>query len=228
MTTKNLYLGNCLELLKDMSSNSIDLCITDPPYRVITGGRNNGLNSKRPRGILSENKELMGVIPEFREWLPEVYRVLKPRTHAYFMVNLVNLASLAYEVEAAGFQIHNLLVWQKNNCTPSQWYMKNCEYVIFARKGSAKWINNIGGSKTVHQFDNIKGTKVHPTEKPVPLMEFYVANSSKEGDLVLDPFMGSGATGVACLKSGRGFIGMEIDETYYTIAKERLDLFRGV
>jgi len=164
----------------------------------------------------------MKFIPKFSEWLPECYRVLKNGTHAYFMVNSTNLTEMLVEVEKAGFKVHNILIWKKNNCTPSQFYMKNCEYIIFCRKGKAKYINNMGGSKTVHDFNNIIGNKVHPTEKPVELMCIYVENSSNENDLVLDPFMGSGSTGIACLKLNRKFIGIEIDENYFDIAQNRI------
>ena len=85
--------------------------------------------------------------------------------------------------------------------------MKNCEYVFLLRKGKAKWINNIGARKTVHRFNNIISNKTHPTEKPVELMRFYIENSSNENDIVLDPFMGTGSTGVACIEKNRRFIG---------------------
>jgi site-specific DNA-methyltransferase (adenine-specific) len=215
-------LGNTVTLLKELESNSIDLIVTDPPYKIITGGDSNGKNSKRPSGILSGNRELMKSIPKFDEWLPECFRVLKNGTHAYIMVNSTNLLEMANTIEKTGFKIHNILIWRKNNCTPSQYYMKNCEYIIFCRKGKAKYINNIGDSKTVHDFNNIIGNKIHPTEKPVELMKYYIENSSNENDTILDPFMGSGSTGVACLNTNRNFIGFEIDENYYNIATNRL------
>jgi len=218
-----LHLGDCIEFMRTLPSNSIDLIVTDPPYKVITGGRNNGLNHKRPKGILFENKDLMKSIPKFSDWLPECYRVLKDGTHAYFMVNLANLFDMQQAIVNAGFKIHNLLVWQKNNNTPSQYYMKNCEYIIFARKGAAKWINDIGGSKTVHQFNNVLGGKLHPTEKPIDLMQFYIENSSNSGDVILDPFMGSGSTAIATLNTNRNFIGCELDSEYFAIAQERIN-----
>ena len=219
----NLYKGDCLELMQQIRSETIDLIVTDPPYKIITGGDSNGKNSIRPKGVLSGNRELMKFIPKFSEWLPECYRVLKNGTHAYFMVNSTNLTEMLVEVEKTGFKIHNILIWKKNNCTPSQFYMKNCEYIIFCRKGKAKYINNMGGSKTVHDFNNIKGNKVHPTEKPAELMSIYVENSSNEKDLVLDPFMGSGSTGVACVNTFRDFIGIEMDESYFNIASKRIE-----
>lgn len=214
----NLFNSDCLEVMKGIPDGSVDLVLTDPPYDVITGGNK---NLDAPKGILTENKQLMKTIPNFSDWLPECYRVLKPDTHAYFMVNFKNLEKLMKEIRSAGFEIHNLLVWQKNNATPNRWYMKNVEYTIFARKGKAKTITD-SGSKTCHQFENIRG-KQHPTQKPVELMELYVSNSTAIGDIVLDLFMGSGSTGVACKNLDRKFIGIELDETYFNIAKERIE-----
>ena len=223
-----LYKGDCLELMRDMGTESIDLIVTDPPYKVATGGVPNEtnnviLNKNRPKGILTEHSHLIKIIPKFSDWIPECYRVLKKGSHAYFMINSSNLIELANGIEKAGFKIHNILTWKKNNCTPSQFYMKNCEFVIFCRKGKAKYINNIGGSKTVHEFNNISGKKVHPTEKPIELMKFYIENSSEENDTVLDPFMGSGSTGVACVNTFRNFIGFEIDENYFNIATKGIE-----
>ena len=223
-----LYKGDCLELMRGVGTESIDLIVTDPPYKVATGGVPNEtnnviLNKNRPKGILTDHSQLIKIIPKFSDWIPECYRVLKNGTHAYFMINSSNLIELANGIEKAGFKIHNILTWKKNNCTPSQFYMKNCEFVIFCRKGKAKYINNIGDSKTVHEFNNISGKKVHPTEKPIELMKFYIENSSEENDTVLDPFMGSGSTGVACVNTFRNFIGFEIDENYFNIASKRIE-----
>ena len=137
------------------------------------------------------------------------------------MTNTINLEKYLTLARETGFGLHNVLIWEKNNCTPNRWYMKNCEYILFLRKGKAKRINNVG-SKTVHSFDNIIGNKNHPTEKPVSLMEYYITNSSNVGDTVLDPFMGSGSTGVACLNTNRNFIGMELDKNYFEIARKRI------
>lgn len=219
----DLRLGNAIEILKTIPNESIDCIVTDPPYKIITGGDSNGKNSVRPKGILKGNRELMRTVPKFNEWLPELFRVLKNGTQNYIMVNSSNLLKMANEIEKAGFKIQNFLVWQKNNCTPSQFYMKNCEYTIFFRKGKSKYINDIGGSKTVHSFDNIIGNKVHPTEKPIELMEFYIKNSTNENETVLDPFMGSGTTGIACKKLNRRFIGIELQEDYFSIAEKRVE-----
>ena len=203
---------------------SIDLVITDPPYKTITGGDSNGVNSERPKGMLSGNRKLFKHQKlEISDWMPELYRVLKEGTHCYIFTNTLNLNEMLNESKKAKFKLHNLLVWEKNNCTPSQFYMKNCEYILFLRKGKAKWVNDIGGSKTVHKYNNIIGNKKHPTEKPVELLEFYINNSSNEGDLIFDPFMGSGSTAVACINTGRNYLGFELDNTYYEVANKRIE-----
>lgn len=224
MNNYQLYQGDCLEIMKNIEDNSIDLVITDPPYKTITGGDSNGANSERPKGMLQGNRKLFKHQNiKISSWMPEIYRVLKEGSHCYIFTNSLNLQEMLNEATKAGFKLHNLLVWEKNNCTPSQYYMKNCEYVLFLRKGKAKWINNIGDSKTVHKFNNIIGNKLHPTEKPVDLLEYYLLNSSEPNDIVFDPFMGSGSMGEACLRTNRNFIGIEKEEKYFSIAKERLE-----
>lgn len=217
-----LMFGDCLERMKEIPDGSVDLCVSDIPYKLTGGGKGDGVNSKRPKGILQDNTQLMKV-PKFKDWLPELYRVMKDETHIYLMCNFLNLNQLMNDVQDVGFKMVNLLVWEKNNCTPSQFYMKNCEYTLLIRKGKSKYINNIGASKTVHKFDNIIGNKVHPTEKPLELMRFYVENSSNEGNVVLDMFTGSCSTGVACLNTNRKFIGIEMDENYFNIGVKRLE-----
>ena len=216
-----LEYGDCLEVLKSIPDGSVDLVVTDPPYRCISGGRAGKRN--QPSGILTKNDGKLFDHNDIsaEEWFPEVYRVLKDNSHCYVMTNLLNLAHFMSVAQAAGFKIHNLLVWKKNNATPNKWYMKNCEFTLFLYKGKAKFIHDCG-SKQVHEFKNITGSKNHPTEKPVELMEFYILNSSDRGDVVLDPFMGCGSTGVACVNTGRQFIGIELDPVYFEIADKRI------
>ena len=157
MEINKIYNMDCLEGMKEIEDGSIDLVITDPPYKIITGGNSNGANSVRPKGMLSGNRNLFNDCPAFEQWVPHIYRVLKEGSHCYIMSNVGNLFNLQQCCLDAGFKLHNLLVWEKNNCTPSQYYMKNCEYTLFFRKGKAKYINNIGSSKTVHKFNNVLG-----------------------------------------------------------------------
>lgn len=223
-----IYNEDCIEGMKLLEDNSVDLVVTDPPYKTITGGNSNGKNSIRPKGMLDGNRKLFKHQNNIKisDWIGELYRILKDETHCYIFTNSLNLKDMLNESEKVGFKLHNILVWEKNNCTPSQYYMKNCEYVLFLRKGKAKWINDIGGSKTVHKFNNVIGNKLHPTQKPVDLLEFYINNSSKEGEIVLDPFMGSGSTAVACINTNRNYIGFEVDEEYINVINERIKAYK--
>ena len=129
----SLLFGDCLERMKEIPDGSVDLCVSDIPYKLTGGGKGDGVNSKRPKGILVDNSQLMEV-PKFEDWLPELYRVMKDGSHIYLMCNFKNLNDLMNKSLAVGFKHINLLVWEKNNCTPSQFYMKNCEYTLLLRK----------------------------------------------------------------------------------------------
>lgn len=214
---------DCLIGLKEMPSESVDLCVTDCPYKVISGGNKDRGTNGFPNSVLNRNDGKIFDFNDidFKDWIPEVYRVLKKDAEFYCMINVINLEELLRVARESGFKLHNILVWEKNSANPNRWYMKNCEFTCYFYKGEAKTINN-PGSKQAQMFFNPVGDKFHPTEKPLDLMKFYIENSSKEFDIVLDPFMGSGTTAVACKELRRYFIGFEIDPKFYEIIEERL------
>jgi len=229
-----IYNMDCMEGMKQFPDKSIDLVVTDPPYKIVQGGcSNKAVTINACGGILNkhdgDNIELVkkGKIfnhneIQFNEWLPEIYRVLKDNSHCYIMINGRNLSKLQMEAEKVGFEFHNIIGWDKGNATPNKWYMQRLEFILFLFKGEAKNINNMG-TTTLLQVPNIKrGTKLHPTEKPVDLMKVLIENSSNEGDLILDPFMGAGSTALACKELNRNYIGFELDKHYYDIATERI------
>lgn len=215
--SRTIINGDARDVLATWPSDSVDLIVTDPPYKKISGGN---AAEGRPTGILAANdgKLFANNDIKFEEYLPDLYRVLKSPGHLYLFTDFTNLHEAMRQVWEAGFEIHNLLVWKKNNATPNRWYMKNVEYVIFARKGPARTIYE-PGSMTCVEVPSVRD-RLHPTEKPVELLRRYVVNSSKPGDLVLDPFCGSGSTGIAA--AGRRFVGIEIDPEYAQIARESL------
>lgn len=222
-----LLQGDCLELMKDIPDESIDLIVTDPPYKMnhSTGGCTNiGMKNKWQGNIKAGNTVMnFDTNIKFSDWLPEIYRVLKNGSHCYVFCNDKNIQELLNETTKCGFRESNILVWIKNNATPNRYYMKNLEFVLFLYKGKAKPINNMG-SKCAIEAKNINGKfKLHATQKPVDLLEIYIKNSSLENDVVFDPFMGSGSTGVACVNTNRNFVGIELDKNYFNIAKERID-----
>ena len=212
--------GDVKDILAKIPDNTFNLLCTDPPYKVISGGAG-GKNA--PRGMLSKNDGKIFKHNDIKisEWLPDCYRILKDGSQAYIFTNFLNLKQLMEEAEKVGFKMHNLLVWEKNNATPNRWGMKNCEYVLLLRKGKAKPLKDCG-FKTVHQFNNIIGKKVHETEKPIDLLRTYICNSTNIGDSVIDPFAGSGSTAVASAIEGRKFFTCEIDKKYFNIINSRL------
>lgn len=221
--TPTLYNGDFKTVMAGIQDASIDLVVTDPPFPVISGGTNNGQVDKhrRPGGVLKKNDGKIFAYNSIKpsEYMPELFRVLKPGRDAYVMTNNLTVYELMGAAKAAGFKSHGQLFWIKNNCTPNRWYMKNVELVLYLYKAPARPINN-GGSKQTFESSNPRN-KTHPTEKPVQLMKHYVENSSQVGWTVLDPFMGSGATGVACGLTGRNFVGVEIDKQYFDVAELR-------
>ena len=209
------------DIFKKIKDESFDLAITDPPYKVIAGGKPK--KKGQPKGMLSKNdgKIFKHNDIEFSEWVPELFRVLKNGSHAYIFTNFLNLDKLMKVCRDVGFHIHNLLVWKKNNAVVNGWYMKNCEYVLLLRKGKSKRIKN-AGSKTVHEFDNILGDKIHPTEKPEDLLSMYLENSSEKGDWVIDPFGGSMSLARSCIKTFRRFFVVEKDKTFFDVGKNSI------
>lgn len=237
MDINKIYNESCLLTMDKMLGASIDLVVTDCPYKIVAGGITvenlGGVFRTTSDGTNASNKWLKadGSRPsavkdgamfahndiQFAEWLPEVYRILKPQTHCYIMTNGRNLKDLQTEAEKVGFVFQNLLVWRKNNATPNKFFMQNGEFILMLSKRPARHINNLG-EQTVFEIPNYIGNKYHPTEKPVELMKHLIAESSEPNDLVYDPFMGSGAVAKACIALHRQWIGSEIDPTYCEIA----------
>lgn len=217
-----LFKDNCLNILRDLSDKSIDLVTTDPPYKLIQGGCTNHAVTLKgsSREDLAKGQVFQNNIIKFSEWIPEIYRVLKEGTHCYIMCNDRNLQEVLNEGARAKFKLLNVLVWGKSKHSPNRYYLKNCEFIVMFRKGPAKNINEMG-TKQLLQIPNVEN-KLHPSEKPVELMSILIRNSSNEGDLVLDPFMGSNPCGEACKKLNRNFIGVELEKQYYNIAVQRI------
>lgn len=233
----NLFQGDCLDIMKGIPDGSVDCAVIDPPYKIVAGGcrkvaKNecSGIFNKR----LENNKRTDWVEEvrtgkmfkhndiKFEQWLPELYRVMADKSHTYLMINSRNLSELQNKAEKVGFKFQNLLIWDKGNVTPNRYYMQAYECILMLRKGGAKTITNKGTSNIL-RVPNIIGNKKHPSEKPVELLEVMINNSTNDGDTVIDMFMGSGSTGVATINTNRKFIGIELDEEYFNIAKERIE-----
>ena len=221
-----LYNKDCIDILNHLDPETVDLCVTDPPYRLIGGGNTKGgfrHGSIQDKALVERGRYFRHNDISFDEWLPAVFRVMKPGTHTYVMCNPRNLKGLWDASERAGFKFQQLIVWDKGNVLPNKFYMNAYELILMLRKGPCRYINDMG-AKNIISVPSVRGKK-HPTEKPVELMEILIRQSSVKGDTVLDPFMGCGSTGMACKNLGREFIGIELDEDYFEIARQRLEVY---
>lgn len=218
--------GDCIDYLKNLKDNSIDLIVTDPPYKVTSRGNTGNTGGMLKKKIFSAGKVFTYNNIECTEYAPEFFRVLKDGGHCYVMTNHVNLIKMLNTFTNCGFHFIKCLIWDKRNKIMGHYYMSQFEYIMFFRKGKGVKINNCGTSDIL-SFPNKKtkdenGKNLHDTEKNIDLMEVLINNSSKEGEIVLDPFMGIGSTGIAAVRNNRKFIGIEIDSKYYDIAMQRI------
>jgi site-specific DNA-methyltransferase (adenine-specific) len=218
-----LYLGDCLDLLPTLGS--IDHLITDPPYEQISQDRIGGI--KRNDGGKVTEKLTFAGIDGIRD---EVARLTAELCQgwALFFCTSEGVAPWRDAVERVGLKYKTPMIWVKPDAMPKfngQGPALGHENIVSAwcGKGPARW--NGGGRRGVFTaLTNDPGREgTHPTEKPLPLMRELVSLFTSEGDAVCDPFMGSGTTGVACAKTGRAFIGCEINEKFFDVACRRIE-----
>lgn len=216
-----LYCGDAMEILPDL--DPVDCIVTDPPYALTSGGGNPKSGRRMSGKFNNKNYNNNGNIVDcditWADFMPLLYDALESG-HAYIMCNNRHIANCENAAINAGFGLHNWLVWDKGNATPNRWYMKNCEFTGFFYKQPVKYITDCGDKQLISCPQEPYGN--HPTPKPVALMQHYIKNSTQVEQTVLDPFMGVGSTGVAALRLGRKFIGIEKDERYYDTACERI------
>lgn len=219
--------GNAIEFMRTLKDESVDLIVTDPPYKVTARG-----NAGNSGGMMQSKLSMQGKIFKHNnvkpiEYIPEFYRLLKDGSHCYIMTNHVNLQEMLNTATECGFHFIKSLIWNKGNKIMGQFYMSQFEYILFFRKGKGKKINKCG-TADILSVPNKKtkgkdGKNIHDTEKPVELMKILIENSTQEGELVLDPFIGVGAVGIACKELNRDYIGIELDKEYWEIANERIE-----
>lgn len=216
MSGITLIHGDCLVEMKKIPDKSIDLVLTDPPY---------GMNYQSSRRTATskfrkiENDNVLGWVCSF---MTECFRVLKDDRHTYIFCNDYAISLLRDYMKEVGFNTKRTLVWVKNNHTSGDLlgdYANKTEFIVYAQKG--RRLLNGKRDTNVLMFNRV-GSLIHPTQKPVDMNEYLIGKSSLEDEVVLDPFMGSGTTGVACKNLNRRFIGIEKDETYFNLAKERI------
>lgn len=216
-----LYLGDAMAILPLLEPAHV--LVSDVPYKLTTGGVSK--TTKTMGGIFAahnyrnDGQLVMATVP-FPSMMQAFHRALVDHADCYVMSNDKNVIPLGVAALASGFEFHNLLTWDKVLPTANRWYMKHIEFTLYLWKGRARTINNPSAKQQLR--GTIDKVTAHPTEKPVHLMAEYISNSSKPGEVVLDPFMGSGTTGVAAVNLGRKFVGIEIDEGFFELSCARI------
>lgn len=228
-----IYNDDSYNLAKEFQEQKlrVDHIITDPPYNI--SKENNFATMKNPRAGVDFGEWDRGEF-DLYSWIPEYAKLLNKNGS---MIIFCSYRYISYiidvlESKEAGMVVKDILVWQKSNPMPrniNRRYVQDMEFAIWAVKKNAKWIFNkpedkpyLRGMFTTSLVSGKEKTG-HPTQKSLCLMEELIAIHTNPGDLILDPFMGSGSTGVAALKNGRRFLGIELEKEYFEMAKKRLE-----
>jgi DNA modification methylase len=224
-----LMLGDCLERMKEIKSGSVDMILTDPPYEL-SKSKGGGMMGKGGRKFMQEVKE-QGMIDgiDTKSFLNVCLSLFghKQKFCAVITCSTKQIIEYITWAENNGFQ-YGLGVWHKSNPAPlcNYKYLNDVEYWIYIKGNKSKILGDYHSKSMVYKSQINKKDKAlygHATCKPVELMEKFIGNHSTEDQTILDPFMGSGSTGVAAKNLNRKFIGIEMDEGYFDIAKERID-----
>jgi len=241
-----LLKGDCLNLLPEIEKGSVTTIFADPPYNLSNGG----ISCKGGK-VVSVNKgdwdKSKGFEEDFKftyEWIKKCKEILKPNGTIWISGTPHNIYQVGYALQSLGFHILNEITWFKPNAPPNlacRCFAHAHETLIWAKKSKdAKhkfnykvmkdWNDKISPSgKQMRSIWNIPLTPMseknhgrHPTQKPEELLRRIIASSSDIGDLILDPFNGSGTTGVIANRLGRKYIGIEMDDTFLEISKRRV------
>lgn len=209
---------DCLVGMKRIDDKSIDLLLTDIPY-----GMDFQSNYRKEKHLKIQNDNNVNW---FSNWIKEINRVVKDEAHLYIFCSHHKVDFFKSEIEKY-IKVKNILIWEKNNTGMGDLfgdYAPKYEMILFCSNGDKK----LNGGRDANIIKaNRTQNNLHPTEKPVNLMEYFIGKSSSENDLVLDTFAGSGSTLIACKNTKRNFIGFEIEEAYINIINKRLQSVQG-
>jgi site-specific DNA-methyltransferase (adenine-specific) len=235
MNNIQLYNDDCLKVLKSLPEKSIDLIFADPPYNLSGEGyltTHNGKVAKLNKG----DWDIIKDIHKFNEdWIRECIRVLSDTGTIWISGTLHNHPSVGVVLKKLGLWIINDVIWFKRNATPllsSNRLAPSTELIWVASKTKKYFFNydlakQINGGKQMKNLWEINAERhktKHPTEKPESLLQRIILLGSNEGQTVLDPFTGSGTTGIVAKKLNRNFIGIEISKEYFDIATHRINV----
>jgi site-specific DNA-methyltransferase (adenine-specific) len=218
-----IYHADCREALAGLRAESVDVILTDPPYGIRYQSRKRRQHPTLPSSIQGDDS-----LNALRDAMAFLDPLLKPDRHAYVFAAPMRIGEAALAVSDF-WHLKNVLIWDKGNagsmgdCLAG--YSVNWEAILYASKGRRPLVGP--RPRCIYRYD-WQGSRdpVHPTVKPVAVMRWLLAKSSQAGELVLDPFMGSGVVLRAAAELGRKAIGIEIEERYCEVAVERIENFR--
>lgn len=227
-----LYLGDCMEILPALGS--VDAVITDPPYSsggMVRGDRSAKTSSKYQHGdtvkrmpeFSGDSRDQRGWVAWCAIWLSQCRRITVPGGAVATFTDWRQLPCSTDALQAAGWVWRGIAVWDKGTAIPQpNAFLAQCEYLTWGTNGPRE-VDYQGGAYLPGCFQvQAPKDREHITQKPVGLMQS-ICEIAPKGATVLDPFMGSGTTGVACLQSGRKFVGVEMSQAYFDIACRRIE-----
>jgi len=237
----HLLKGDCIEILNQATENFADMIFADPPYFLSNGGItcHAGKMVSVNKGKWDKSKGVEENHQFILDWLKACQRVLKPNGTIWVSGTTHIIYSVGFAMQQLGFKILNDIIWYKRNAPPNLscryfthsteivlWASKNMkskhhfDYPLMKRTNNGKQMRNVWEMSSPAKDEKKFGK--HPTQKPLALLERIIRASTKEGDLVLDPFCGSSTTGVAALKLNRRYIGIELEDDFLQVSKKRL------
>ena len=212
METNRIYNEDCLEGMKSFPEKSVNITLTDIPYGVVNR-ESNGL-----RNLDKENADVFNI--DMDELLSEIYRVTEGQIIIFCAKEQF---SEIYKFFANKKGTTRSIVWQKTNPSPMNGqyvYLSGVEHAVWFKPRGRK-IFNAHCKNTVFTYSN-GSRKIHPTQKNVDLFKELIGDNSNEGEIVFDPFMGSGTTAISAIDTGRDYIGFELNEEYYKLSEQRI------
>lgn len=225
-----LRCGDSRELIKKIPDNFVDFILTDPPYNIAKHSTGNiPLAGRTPMNNDIADWDKVDFNPE--EWIEDFIRILKP-TGNLFIFTTYNQLGKWYSCLDHRFDTSQFMIWHKTNPAPKIFkagFLNSCEMIFCCWNKKHTW--NFISQKEMHNFiespicmspERLKSPK-HPAQKPTSILKKMITIASNEGDIVFDPFMGVGSTGIAALQLNRRFIGFEINEVYFNAAKDRIE-----
>lgn len=218
--TCTLIQGDMRAVLPGLAEKAALIC-TDPPYLLTTGGNTTGeMRGCFARDEYDNSGAWFPVVP-WDKLAPVLFAVARKDADVIVMANDRNLCEAETALRGAGFKFHRTLVWDKGSVTPNRWFMQGLEFAFYGYKGRARPIAD-KASHPLFKVRQIDETD-HPNEKPVAMLQRWIELTTDPGDLVIDPFMGSGSTAVAALRAGRRFVGVELLPRWFGVACTRID-----